>query len=337
MAEYSGIGWTHGTWNPFVGCDRVSEECANCYIETDVRKQIDWQSHQLRVPFGHVYRTSPNLWKGPDKWQGELEGTGKARRIFTCSLSDFFHARADEWRPEAWAIMKRCPNLVWLVLTKRPELIASRLPADWGEGWPNVWLGVSAGCERTLHRMDSLRRIPVHPQAVRFLSAEPLLEDISAHISLDGFGWVIVGGESGFNPEHYFTRDEDWRKGVPGRRTMDLTWARNLQVLCGRGNIPFYFKQVTHSHAGFGTNALGSAYHQFPAPPSGLTWDEKRKDVEQRPTTELLERLVCPACKRPLSWRDERDSLKCIGCRRVYPVRNRMPVLLLEEAVIEPA
>jgi protein gp37/uncharacterized protein YbaR (Trm112 family) len=333
----SGIGWTHDTMNFHVGCDHVSEECLNCYIAILIRKQIDWQTHERRIPFGRVYRTSPTLWQEPDRCQRELSGSDKARRIFTCSLSDFFHAKADEWRPEAWEIMKRCQNLVWLVLTKRPELVAARLPKDWGDGWPNVWLGVSVGCNRTLHRMDSLRRIPVHPQAVKFLSAEPLLEDISPNVNFDGFGWVIAGGESGPNPEHYFNSNEDWRKAQPGRRIMDLEWARNFQVLCSQRRIPFYFKQITAPVAGVGADALGSAYHQFPPPPAGLVWDEKDDGSEQKPTINLLDRLVCPACKKPLAWNDDFEWMTCMECRLRYPIRNGIPVLLLEEAIRESA
>jgi hypothetical protein len=118
---------------------------------------------------------------------------------------------------------------------------------------------------------------------------------------------------------------------------MDLTWARNLQKLCTSRKIPFFFKQVTAPTAGQGADALGTAYHQFPPPPTGLVWDEKSVGQEQRPTTELLERLVCPACKKPLTWRDERESLRCMECHRVYPVRNGTPVLLVEEAAVDPA
>jgi len=126
-----------------------------------------------REPWGQLYRSK--TWDNPLKWQRQAEAQGICFRVFTNSLSDFFHADADGWREEAWDVIRRTPNLIWLILTKRPELIRTRLPKDWGEGWPNVWLGVSCGCEQTLNKRDTLRRIPVHPMAVRFLSAEPLL------------------------------------------------------------------------------------------------------------------------------------------------------------------
>jgi protein gp37 len=117
--------------------------------------------------------------------------------VFTCSISDFFSARADEWRAEAWKIIHDTPSLVWFVLTKRPERIASHLPPDWGMGYPNVWLGTSTGCRQTLNKMDTLCGIPA---ALRFVSVEPLLEDISRDINLEGFGWIATGGESGSGP-----------------------------------------------------------------------------------------------------------------------------------------
>ena len=149
--------------------------------------------------------------------------------------------KADPWRQEAWEIIRNTPNLVWLILTKRPELIAKTLPADWGEGWPNVWLGVSVGCRRGLKKMDTLRRIIIHPKAVRFLSGEPLLEDISESIDISGFGWVIAGGESDGRPEYLWDCNGDWRAEFkePGRRIMKLQWARRLLERSQNAHIPF--------------------------------------------------------------------------------------------------
>jgi len=174
-------------------------------------------------------------------------------------LSDFFHADADGWRDEAWDVIRRTPNLVYLILTKRPELIRKRLPDDWGQGWPNVWLGVSCASKQMLNKMESLRRIPIHPKAVRFLSAEPLLDDISSEIDLSGFGWVIVGGESGGGPEYLWDSTKDWRKefDTPGRRTMRLEWAQSPLVKARAAKIPFFFKQITTFRSGTGEDALG--------------------------------------------------------------------------------
>ena len=222
MASESLISWIHGTWNPWVGCDKVAPECQHCYIDRELRKQQDWLTKQKRLSWGELYTTL--TWNDPYKWQRALEGTGMHKRIFTCSLSDFFHAKADNrmleadwakkmggrfkdwgellWRDGAWRVISETPNLTYLILTKRPELIEKKLPKDWGEGYPNVWIGTSVGTKQTLSKVDSLRRIPVHPRAVRFLSCEPLLENVAWEINLEGIGWVIAGGESGTNPEY---------------------------------------------------------------------------------------------------------------------------------------
>ena len=265
--ENSNIGWTQHTQNFWLGCDKIAPECAHCYIGRTLLRQG-------RNPWGQLYRTQ--TWKNPLKWQQEAESQGVCYRVFTNSLSDFFHAKADEWRPEAWGVIKRTPNLVWLILTKRPELIEKRLPADWGLGYPNVWLGVSTGCRMTLNKMDALRRIPVHPNAVRFVSAEPLLEDISSEINLDSFGWLIVGGESGGAPEYLWDSSQDWRKefNIVGRRTMNLEWAHNLLQKTRAAGLPFFFKQVTAFRSGQGEDALGQPYQEFPEPPRGM-WAEK--------------------------------------------------------------
>jgi protein gp37 len=112
-----------------------------------------------------VRRTAPATFNSPLRWQ-------EPRRIFTCSWSDFFHADADPWRADAWDIIKRTPQHVYQVLTKRPERIADHLPADWGKGYPNVWLGTSVENQRWTTRIPLLLAVPAR---VHWISAEPLL------------------------------------------------------------------------------------------------------------------------------------------------------------------
>jgi protein gp37 len=275
--ENTGISWAHNTQNFWVGCDKIAPECAHCYIDRVLQKQG-------REPWGEVYRTQ--TWAAPNKWETDCAIHNYAKRVFTCSLSDFFHVKADPWRDEAWRIIKKSSRLTWLILTKRPALIESRLPADWGDGYPNVWLGVSTGCNQTLNKMDVLRKIPC---AVRWISAEPLLEDISQQINLDGFHWVVTGGESGSGNEYRWSAtykactndpkvftiekhkiDFDWKRS--GRRTMMLKWAENLRDKTKAAGLPFMFKQVTSARSGQGVNALGQDWHEFPDAPHGLKW-----------------------------------------------------------------
>src|SRR4051812_5023446 len=143
MAENSKIGWTHHTMNFWWGCNRVSEECRHCYIGPIMKRGG-------REPFDGPMRTKD--WTAPAKYDRRAREAGERHRVFTCSMSDFFHPGADAWRDGAWEIIKACKNLDWLMLTKRPELAADRLPADWGDGYSNVWLGVTCGCSRSLRR-----------------------------------------------------------------------------------------------------------------------------------------------------------------------------------------
>jgi protein gp37 len=270
MGENTGISWAHNTQNFWVGCDKVDPGCQHCYIHRVLEKQG-------REPWGEVYRTK--TWSAPMEWQRNAQKANHAVRVFTCSLSDFFHTKADPWRAEAWKTIRNTPNLNWLILTKRPELIAKRLPADWSgigfDCYPNVWLGVSV-CHRGAYRkMDILREIPC---ALRWISAEPLLEDLH-DINLDGFGWVVAGGESG-SGEEILWNPNDWTSGkwkkdldkTEGRRTMKPEWAEKIRDKTKAAGLPFMFKQVTAPTSGRGVNALGRDWHEFPNAAHGLPW-----------------------------------------------------------------
>ena len=272
MAETTGISWSHATQNFFVGCDKIDSLCSHCYIDRSLIKQG-------REPWGKVYRTK--TWGLPIRWQKKLAPRREAWRVFTCSLSDFFHAKADEWRPEIWEIIRKTPNLVYMILTKRESLIEKRLPKRWPEDFPHVWLGVSVGTRRRLPSMDILRRIPIHPEAVRFISSEPLLEDISNEINLDGYGYVITGGESGSGSEYMWDSKQDWRYDFdfPGRRIMKPEWAQALCEKTKARGLPFLMKQATAFQSGQGSNLLGRIWHEFPDPPKGLVW-APRSSVE---------------------------------------------------------
>lgn len=217
MAENSKIGWTNHTMNFWQGCHKVSDECKHCYIEGIMKRAG-------RVPFKGAMRTKD--WSHPMRWQRRSLDENRRLRVFTCSMSDFFHPDADPWRAEAWKIIRRCENLDWLVLTKRPERVPDQLPKDWGNGYPNVWLGVTCGVASSLHRLDTLKQVPA---ALRWVSAEPLLGPIDFRPYLDGsFGWIITGCE---------------QAGVGKRRDMDLDWVRDIDRQCRRANVPHYFKQ----------------------------------------------------------------------------------------------
>jgi protein gp37 len=227
---------TSFTWNPWRGCTRISPGCVNCYMFRD----------QLRYGRDPSVVVRTKTWGDPLRWQKKAEAAGRTDLVFTCSWSDWFHADADAWRPEAWAVVRKCPNLVFQVLTKRPERIAAHLPPDWGEGYANVWLGVSVERNDYVWRADVLRAVPAR---TRWVCAEPLLGPLPG-LNLEGIDWLVVGGESG----------PDWRP-------MDLRWVRELRDRCRSAGVAFYFKQSNGPYPGTSPRLDGRLYQEMPAVP----------------------------------------------------------------------
>ena len=240
MGESSVIEWTDSTWNPWRGCDKVSPGCAHCYMFADQRRYG-------RDP-SVVVRTAPPTFNAPlsAKWERKraesIEDHGR-HLVFTCSWSDWFHEDADPWREEAWDIIRATPGSIFQILTKRPERILEHLPADWGDGWANVWLGVTIENRRFVRRADLLRAVPA---AVRFISAEPLLGPLyhdhatlldpcgETHtrwsdyarvpeLNMRSIDWIITGGESGPSHRRF---DPEWARGI-----RDAAWSTGTAFL----------------------------------------------------------------------------------------------------------
>jgi len=212
------IEWTNYTWNPWVGCKKVSAGCKNCYMYRE-------QTQRGNDP-AFIRRTK--TLNDPLKWANGM--------VFTCSYSDFFIQEADEWRADAWDIIRRTPNLTYQILTKRIERVKDCLPDDWP--LQNVWLGVSAEDQGAADR-----RIPLLLQAraaVRFVSVEPMLGAVSLwgwlsnpsnavwyQMKLPMLDWVICGCESG-----------------PGARPVAIDDIRSLRDQCVAAGVPFFLKQM---------------------------------------------------------------------------------------------
>lgn len=230
MGKETHIQWTEKTWNPIQGCRKVSAGCKNCYMFSDKRRY--GQNPEF------VARSSDATFYAPLKWK-------EPSLIFTCSWSDWFIEEGDAHRAEMWDVIRRTPHHTYQILTKRPERIAEHLPSDWGDGWPNVWLGVSVENQDAAdRRIPQLLRVPAK---VRFLSCEPLLEavDLSAFqpfrayrndppklddlrgIAAGRIDWVIVGGESG-----------------SGARECNLAWIDSLMSQCSEADVPVFVKQL---------------------------------------------------------------------------------------------
>jgi protein gp37 len=147
MAEYTKIERTHHTFNPWLGCTKVSPGCDRCYAESWARR-----TGQRRLWEGERRRTTEQNWREPLRWNARGERDGRRHRVFCASLADVFDNQVpDEWRADLWKLIAATPALDWLLLTKRPQNIARMLPADWS-GWRHVWLGATAENQHELDR-----------------------------------------------------------------------------------------------------------------------------------------------------------------------------------------
>lgn len=245
MGENSKIEWCLHTFNAWEGCEKVSPGCANCYAERRDKQYHGgehWGASGTRKMMSEVY------WKKPVKWNREAEcncgaaGCGGQEcdfcaggcvrpRVFCSSLADVFENRPEllEPRRRLFDLINDTPNLDWLLLTKRPENVEllfddARRHFNWDEDMSvmNIWLGTSVENQKELWRIDELRKIPA---TIRFLSIEPLLEDLGK-VDLTGIHLVIVGGESG-----------------PNARPMHPDWVRSLRDQCQAAGVPFFLKQ----------------------------------------------------------------------------------------------
>ncbi len=217
MADHSRIEWTDATWNPIRGCTKISPGCAHCYAETF--------SERFRGVPGHPFEHGFDLRLVPEKL-GEPLRWSTPRRIFVNSMSDLFHEDVpDDYILAVARVMNLASWHTFQVLTKRASRLAALLRTSLAPvaGLPNIWWGVSVENRRHgLSRVDELRASPAR---IRFLSIEPLLEDLG-RFNLDGIHWVIVGGESG-----------------PKARPMLQSWVESIRLQCLDDRVPFFFKQ----------------------------------------------------------------------------------------------
>lgn len=250
MAELSSIQWCDGTWNVARGCTKVDADCKYCYMYRQSLNNTRYKADQVvktktvfTLPL-HYKETKSACWPGKPL-------------IFTSSLTDFFHEDIDAFRNEAWNIIRRCPHLIFQVLTKRPERINQCLPEDWGEGYDNVWLGTSIGSPKGIQRLFDLQGVKAK---IKFLSLEPLHQEIDLMYPKEqfpngpqmccngrecgcmglpvdapivhGIDWVIVGGESGNDNGKY------------KYRPCKLEWIERIVDDCQSNRIPVFVKQM---------------------------------------------------------------------------------------------
>ncbi|MDR3727275.1 MAG: DUF5131 family protein [Terracidiphilus sp.] len=226
------MNWAVHSWTPWEGGTRRSEGCLHCYAEHRDERNLSgtgfhWGPGMKRKPM------SQGNWKQPPSWDRAAARNGTRPIVLAGELCDWCDTdpgvpAGDRERMSE--LIRRTPHLMWALLTKRTEHVRDLLPATWGEGWENVMLGATVECKNRLYRLDELRAIPCK---ARYLSIEPLIEDIG-ELDLTGFDWVICGGESG--------------KGV---RPFHAEWAESILEQCRRYQVPFWTKQLG-----------GAAYYQ---------------------------------------------------------------------------
>jgi protein gp37 len=231
MGSATDISWTDSTFNPWIGCQHVSPGCDFCYAEAQnaFRK---WTADGAWGPHAERRRTSAATWSNPRRWNAEARtfarAHGRRRRVFCASLADVFDNQAPKaWRADLFRLIRETPDLNWQILSKRPQNIVRMLPPDWGDGYRNVWLGITAEDEeRYRQRWPVLERIPA---AVRFVSYEPAIAPLGP-IGIGSAGrlpdWIISGGESGAHA-----------------RVMHPAWARHVRDQCRALGIAFFHKQ----------------------------------------------------------------------------------------------
>ena len=240
MAADSEIEWTDATWNPVRGCTKISPGCKHCYAERFAER--------FRGVLGHPYEHGFDLRLVPEKL-GEPLRWLRQKRIFVNSMSDLFHASVpDEYISEVATVMLRADWHIFQVLTKRSERLRSALGSYLRDAAraEHIWWGVSVE-DRAFGkpRIADLQRSPAR---VKFLSVEPLLEDLG-DINLADISWVIVGGESG-----------------PGARRMEPAWVDNVFRQCRAQDVAFFFKQWGGTRKkSAGRTLHGRTYDEMPA------------------------------------------------------------------------
>lgn len=232
MGATTEIAWCDSTFNPWIGCQKVSAGCDNCYAETLMDKRyhrVQWGPHGERV------RTSATNWRNPvmwnKRWKEFRDREGRRQRVFCSSLADVFdNAVPQEWRTDLFDLIRATPNLDWLLLTKRPEnaakMIVNSVGYLAGWPWPNVWLGTTCEDQAAYDRRWPILRDT--PAKVRFISYEPAIGPLELPAN-DGRhpDWIICGGESG-----------------NGYRDMPEEWADSIRYECGVAGVAFFMKQM---------------------------------------------------------------------------------------------
>lgn len=225
MGENSAISWTDHTFNPWIGCTNVSPGCDHCYAEALSKRTgiTEWGHGKPR------YRTSPQNWNQPLKWNRKAAKEGRRYRVFCASMADVFDAEVpDAWRSDLIDLIDATPNLDWLLLTKRPQPMENHIVGL--QLRPNVRVGLTIeNADMVPVRMPALYRVKSHGWPT-FVSYEPAIGPVNFEPFMPAIDWLICGAESG-----------------PGRRPFNEDWARASRDACTAASVPFFYKQKIES------------------------------------------------------------------------------------------
>lgn len=258
MGETTNISWTKVTFNPWVGCTQISPGCNHCYAAASDRRFTGGQHWGAGAP---RRRTVASNWRNPLRWNNEAQKSGEFWPVFAASQADIFDNEVDPaWREDFWELVRATPALTWQIVTKRVGNVRKMLPPDWGDGYPNVWLGITV-----VNQLEADRDIPklfLVPASLRFLSVEPMLAgiDLTRIVFEDGYKSVnaltgvvltnLTGGAAVHNIgpkiDWVITGGESKQPGQPAR-AFDLAWADLIAADCANAGIPFFMKQTGHN------------------------------------------------------------------------------------------
>lgn len=274
------IEWATHTFNPWVGCTKVSPACDHCYAESWAKRSgmVQWGNHPRR-------RTSEANWRKPLKWDAEAARKGERPRVFCASLADVFDNQVSaQWRSDLFALIEDTPHLDWLLLTKRPQNIAGMIWPKWDAGLPrNIWLGTTAEDER--HYRQRWAHVAAVPAAVRFLSYEPALGPLG-DLDLGRVGapdWIISGGESGAHD-----------------RPAHPDWFRDARDQCAAAGIPYLHKQNGERRAAVYSESRHTALFTDGGPGTGIHLGSPPHRLHQWPDGTLAVRVGKQAAGRLL-------------------------------------
>jgi protein gp37 len=240
MSDNSKIEWTDATWNPLRGCTKISPGCKHCYAESFAER--------FRGVKGHPYEQGFDLRLVPEKLAEPFQWSGP-RTVFVNSMSDLFQPEVpDAYIEDVVRVMVEANWHTYQVLTKRSERLRDLLltKLQFASKKRHIWWGVSVEDKKYgLPRIEHLRAAPAR---VKFLSIEPLLEDLET-FDISGIDWAIIGGESG-----------------NGARPMEQEWVEKILKLCRKADVAFFFKQWGGVHKSTTGRLLhGRTYDEMPS------------------------------------------------------------------------